>query len=113
MAEASTPRQAKPPSYLDAAIPLIVLVLLVGASVALFGLAAVDGPMQVAMILATMVAVAIILKNGHAWEEIAQSGQKGLATVVGAIFILLAVGALIGTWNMSGTIRRWCTTASS
>lgn len=104
MTEATTPRQARPPSYLDAAIPLVVLVLLVGASVALFGLAAVDGPMQVAMVLATMTAVAVIMKNGHAWEDVAQSGQKGLSTVVGAIFILLAVGALIGTWNMSGTI---------
>ena len=76
-------------------------------------MAAVDGPMQVAMILASMSAIAVILSNGHPWEAIAQSWQKGLATVVGAIFILLAVGALIGTWNMSGTIRRWCTTASS
>lgn len=104
MAGSTTPRVVKAPSYLDAAIPLLVLIALVGASVALFGLAAVDGPMQVAMILATMVAVVIILKNGHSWDEIAQSGQKGLSTVVGAIFILLAVGALIGTWNMSGTI---------
>lgn len=94
----------RPPSYFDAALPLVVLVVLVGTSVALFGMAAVDGPMQVAMILASMSAIAVILKNGHPWEAIAQSGQKGLATVVGAIFILLAVGALIGTWNMSGTI---------
>ena len=28
----------------------------------------------------------------------------GVTTAVGAIFILLAVGALIGTWNMAGTI---------
>lgn len=105
MAGASaTPRVAKPPSYLDATIPLVVLIVLVGASVALFGLDAINGPMQVAMILASMAAVAVILKNGHRWEEIAQAGQKGVATVVGAIFILLAVGALIGTWNMSGTI---------
>ncbi|GAB3512468.1 Na+/H+ antiporter NhaC family protein [Pseudoxanthomonas daejeonensis] len=99
-----TPRPVRAPSYLDAALPLVVLVVLVGTSVALFGMAAIDGPMQVAMILASMSAVAVILKNGHRWEAIAQSGQKGLSTVVGAIFILLAVGALIGTWNMSGTI---------
>lgn len=97
-------RKVKPPSYVDAALPLVILVLLVGASVALFGLDAINGPMQVAMILATMSAVAIILKNGHSWDEVSAAGQKGVATVVGAIFILLAVGALIGTWNLSGTI---------
>ena len=27
-----------------------------------------------------------------------------MTTAVGAIFILLSVGGLIGTWNMAGTI---------
>ena len=98
------PRTVKAPSYLDAIIPLLSLIVLVGASVALFGLAAVDGPLQVAIILSTMVAIAVIFKNGHPWSDVEESGRKGIATVVGAIFILLSVGALIGTWNMSGTI---------
>ena len=92
-----SPRPIRAPSYLDAAIPLLALVALVAASVALFGLDAVAGPMQVGMVLATMVAIAVILSNGHSWDDIAASGRKGIATVVGAIFILLAVGALIGT----------------
>ena len=28
----------------------------------------------------------------------------GVTSAMGAVFILLAVGALIGTWNMAGTI---------
>ena len=28
----------------------------------------------------------------------------GVSSAMGAIFILLAVGALIGTWNLAGTI---------
>lgn len=98
------PRKVKQPSYLDAVIPLLALIVLVGASVALFGLSAVDGPLQVGIILSTMVAIAVIFKNGHKWADVEESGRKGIATVVGAIFILLSVGALIGTWNMSGTI---------
>src|SRR5690606_37103643 len=31
-------------------------------------------------------------------------GQGAMASITSAIFILLAVGALIGTWNLSGTI---------
>ena len=34
----------------------------------------------------------------------ADAAVGGVTTAVGAIFILLAVGALIGTWNMAGTI---------
>ena len=104
---AIAPQQSRPtkaPSYLDAIIPIFSLIVLVGSSVALFGLDAVNGPLQVAIILSTMITTVIILKNGHTWEDIAESSRKGISSVVGAIFILFSVGALIGTWNMSGTI---------
>jgi NhaC family Na+:H+ antiporter len=51
-----------------------------------------------------MVTGLVIIRNGHTWEDIAAAGERGLSSIVSAIFILLAVGALIGTWNMSGTI---------
>ncbi len=35
---------------------------------------------------------------------VADAAVGGVTSAVGAIFILLAVGALIGTWNMAGTI---------
>ncbi len=104
MAADKPARPIREPSYLDASIPLLTLVVLVAASVALFGMDAVAGPMQVAMILATAIATVVVWKNGHAWDSIAEAGRKGVGSVVGAIFILLAVGALIGTWNLSGTI---------
>jgi Na+:H+ antiporter, NhaC family len=94
----------KEPSYLDAAIPLITLVVLIAGSVFLFGRDAVEGPMQVALILSCMVASFVILKNGHSWDDIVKAGQSALSSITSPIFILLAVGALIGTWNMSGTI---------
>ena len=104
---AIAPQQSRPtkaPSYLDAIIPIFSLIVLVGSSVALFGLDAVNGPLQVAIILSTMITSMIILKNGHTWEDIAESGRKGISSVASAIFILFSVGALIGAWNMSGTI---------
>mgnify|MGYP006281867619 FL=1 len=92
------------PSFLDAIIPLVLLIVLIGSSVYLFGLNAIDGPVQVALLLSTMVAALIILKNGHPWSEINAAGGQAISSIVSAIFILLAVGALIGTWNMAGTI---------
>jgi NhaC family Na+:H+ antiporter len=97
-------RPIRPPSYADAIIPLATLAILISGSIALFGLAATSGPLQVALLLTTMVTVAILIKNGHSWEAISASASKGIASVTTAIFILLAVGALIGTWNLSGTI---------
>ena len=92
------------PSFLDAIIPFVTLIVLIGGSVALFGLNAMDGPVQVALILSAMVATLIILKNGHPWEDISAAGGRAVSSIASAIFILLAVGALIGTWNMAGTI---------
>ncbi len=99
-----TPRSVKEPSYADAIIPAVTLIVLIAGAVLLFGLDAVDGPMQVALIFSSMVVALIILKNGHTWDEIAESRQTALASVTTPIFILFGIGALIGTWNMSGTI---------
>ncbi len=98
------PSPPRPPSWLDAIIPLVVLIGLIGGSVMLFGLGAIDGPVQVALILSAMVAAMVALKNGNPWSAVSAAEGKALASVSGAIFILLAVGALIGTWNMAGTI---------
>lgn len=103
MAEAG-PRRLREPSLLDALIPLAALAVLIGGSLLLFGLDALDGPIQVALVLCAGVAALIALKNGHPWSEVQVAGQGAMASVTSAVFILLAVGALIGTWNLSGTI---------
>jgi len=97
-------RIIKTPSYADAIIPVVVLIVLVAGAVYLFGLDAADGPMQVALIFSSMVVALMLLKNGHTWEEISKSSGSALASVSTPFFILFSVGALIGTWNMSGTI---------
>jgi len=104
MAEPEIKQLVHEPSLVDSILPLIVLVALIGGAIALFGLDALDGPIPAALMVCAMVAALIILKNGHSWEEIQKSGQRALTSITTAIFILLAVGALIGTWCLSGTI---------
>jgi Na+:H+ antiporter, NhaC family len=104
---ASDPDEPGPPgqpSIADALVPLVALALLIASALALFGLDALDGPIQVALILCCAVAALIGLKNGHAWSAVQEAGQSALSSITSALFILLAVGALIGTWNLSGTI---------
>jgi Na+:H+ antiporter, NhaC family len=92
------------PRLLDALVPLVTLVVLIGGSLALFGLDALDGPTQVGLMICCAVAALIALKNGHTWQEVQEAGQGAMTSITSAVFILLAVGALIGTWNLSGTI---------
>ena len=97
-------RPVREPSLMDAILPLVALALFIAASLALFGLDALDGPIQVALVICAAIAALIAMKNGHSWELVQRSAQTAMSSVTSAVFILLAVGALIGVWNLSGTI---------
>jgi NhaC family Na+:H+ antiporter len=97
-------RQPRPPTLLDAILPVIVLIGLIAMTIVLFGISATDGPLQVALLLSAAFASLMALKNGFTSAAIADAAIGGVTTAMSAIFILLAVGALIGTWNMAGTI---------
>ena len=92
------------PSLLDALIPLLFMIVLLATSIGLFGIDAATGPLQVALFMSAVVAAIVAHKNGHPWERLGEEIVKGISLAMSAIMILLMVGALIGVWNMSGTI---------
>jgi Na+:H+ antiporter, NhaC family len=94
----------RPPSFPDALAPVVVLVVLLALTIALFGIDATDGPLQVALFTSATFAGLVALKNGHTAATLRDAAIGGVSSAMGAVFILLAVGALIGTWNMAGTI---------
>ena len=97
-------KQQKQASFLDAFIPIIVLVCLLGSAVYLYGDNSSSGPNQIALLFATFTAALIGLKNGFTWRLLEEAMIKGITLSLGAILILLMVGALIGTWLLSGTV---------
>ena len=103
-ASAEDSRPPRAPTFLDAILPVIVLIVLIALTIVLFGISATDGPLQVALLLSAAFASLMALKNGYTSAAIADAAIGGVTTAMSAIFILLAVGALIGTWNMAGTI---------
>lgn len=94
----------RPPTLLQALLPLLVLAALLAAAVYLFKDDSSFGPNQVALMLATMVAALVGLRNGIRWSDLQDGMVHGIALAIVPIFILLAVGALIGTWMMAGTV---------
>jgi NhaC family Na+:H+ antiporter len=102
------PAPARPPprepSLLDALAPVVVLIGLLVLTIVLFGTAAADGPLQVALFASATFAGIVAYKNGYTAVAIEEAAVGGVSSAMGAIFILLAVGALIGTWNLAGTI---------
>ena len=98
------PSSPQPPGLVAALVPVATLVGLLGLSFVLFGDAAAAGPNQIALVFCAIVASFVAWRRGHSVADLRDAGMASVSTGLTAIFILLAVGALIGTWAMSGTL---------
>jgi len=98
------PETPQPLSMTEAVIPVASLIVLVALSYVLFGDAGAAGPNQVALTIATMIAVLIGWRRGYTLDAMREAAVASVSSGIGAIFILFAVGALIGAWAMSGTL---------
>lgn len=96
--------EPKEPSLLDALIPVASLVGMLSLSVYLFGSDSSSGPNQIVLTLGAAIASIVAIQNGHRWKDILEAIIQGIGTAMGAVLILLSVGALIGTWLMAGTV---------
>jgi Na+:H+ antiporter, NhaC family len=67
-------------------------------------MAGLDGPNQLALLLAAAVALGVGVVNGHNFEDLMKHVVKSISLALGAILILLLIGALTGTWLISGII---------
>ena len=86
-----------------AIIPVLVLIALMGSAVWLFGDASAAGPAQIVLLVAAAAANIIGLSYGMKWSELEEAVVKSVSRAIPASLILLAVGALIGSWMLSGT----------
>jgi Na+:H+ antiporter, NhaC family len=85
-------------------LPLIVLISLLGLNVWLYGDSATYGANQIALILAAAVAVLIGQYLHVPFSKILEGMVTSLGSSLGAMLILLLIGALSGTWMISGIV---------
>lgn len=95
---------AREPSLAQALAPLLFLAVALALAVYVYGDDASYGANQISLLLAAGIAAIIGLRNGMRWDDIQDALVHGVSLAVVPIFILLAVGALIGTWTLSGTV---------
>lgn len=88
----------------QALLPIAVLVVLLVGAITVFGDNAIMGPNQMALLMAAAVAAMIARHNGHSWDELTASINRGIHNAMTAIVILLSVGSLIGVWILAGTV---------
>jgi len=97
-------KEPRNPSLLQALVPIAVLICLLVLNVTYFGDHTLDGANQVALILASAVAGIIAITLGVKWTHIRTSMVKSISSAMPSILILLMIGALAGTWLLSGVV---------
>jgi len=81
-----------------------VMIGLIGLSVLLFPEEVDAGPLQISMTLATLFAVAVAYGYGFRGALISEAITHSINAALGVIFILLAIGAVIGSLYLAGTV---------
>ena len=93
------------PSWWVSLIPFIVLVAVLVVVIKVFGDGALDGASQVALLLATGVTVAIsMIFYRIPWKEFEEGILDNIRAVGTSILILLLIGAVSGSWMVSGVV---------
>lgn len=95
----------KKPSPLVSFIPIALLVGLLFITIRLFGSDALSGGSQVCLLTATAVCSAIGFGCYRVrWCDIEEAIGKNIKGVSGAMIVLLLIGALSGSWMISGVV---------
>ncbi len=92
------------PNFLEAFFPIIVLITLLALNVYIFEGDATGGANQIALLFGAVIASVMGMRLGFSWKSIQEGMIKSIRSSLGAILILLIIGALSGTWMISGVV---------
>lgn len=98
-------RRGEKPSWQVSLIPFAVLIALLVLVVRAYGADALAGGSQVALLVAAGVAVAIsMIFYKLPWKHFEEGISDNIRSVSSAVIILLLIGAVSGTWMVSGVV---------
>lgn len=93
------------PSALLSVLPIVLLVFLLTATIQSFGSDALGGASQVTLLIVSAFCVFVGMVFLHVpWLAFEKAITKNVASVSSALIILLLIGALSGTWMLSGVV---------
>ncbi len=87
-----------------ALIPIIILIASISLNIFIWGEDSISGPNQMALLFSSIIAIIISAKMGFSANEINKSIIKNISDAMPSILILFLIGALAGTWMLSGVV---------
>ena len=95
----------KKPGLLLSIATLLVLIALLALCVVFFGDEATSGPIQIALLLSTLLTAGIaILFLKVPWTKVEEDISENIRQTAPTLLILLSIGALTATWMLSGIV---------
>ena len=91
-------------SLKESLIPVIILIILLAYNVYVYGNNAMSGSNQFILLIGAAIASIVGFQNGILFKSMIDDVSSNIKSITGAILILLFVGALSGTWLISGII---------
>lgn len=86
-------------------IPILILVTLLALNISIFGSDAILGASQVALLFSAGVAIWLAMWLFKVpWQDLEETIKSNIGDVTTAIVILFLIGAISGTWTMSGIV---------
>ncbi len=87
------------PTFVEALIPLLGMVVLLGIGYGKFGL-----PIQFLLIVAAFIASIIAMRCGYTWNDMIHGVAEKIQSSLPSLLVMVCVGAMIASWMVSGTI---------
>ena len=97
-------KSTQPISLTLALTPLLLLIILLGINVFYFGDASLDGSNQFILLIGGFLAALVGFYQKVSYEDMMDAVSNNLKSTSGSLLILLMVGALSGSWLISGII---------
>ncbi|MFJ3695549.1 Na+/H+ antiporter NhaC [Streptomyces sp. NPDC090052] len=96
---AAPPRERRTPGLLVAALPVVLMLIVMIAGTVWLGLD------PVVLLVASCAVTGVIARwLGVTWDEMLTGIRSKIDAAMPALLILISIGMLIGTWTLSGTI---------
>lgn len=92
-------RSKRRPTFLESMVPIIAMLVILTLGKGVMGYST-----EPLLIMVACVAAFVAFRVGVTWDEMLEEISNKIAKGMPAILILISVGALVGTWMVSGTI---------
>lgn len=90
---------ARQPKFLQALLPLIILVIVAGFSISQWKIG-----MYIPLLSGIVFTALLGVYLGHKWADLEKFIVEGVSRALLPLFILFMIGLIVGTWILSGTI---------